>query len=139
MDRSELGIPLSHFSEDWLRCFFRETHGHGADVQRQPDFGCAGLPMKNESRAQRRMSGERKFLLHGKDADADSAILFCSGVGRQNEGGFGKIHFAGQGLHLFSAEAPAVQENRQRVSREGAVGKHVDLHHGELSRRSSHA
>src|SRR5208282_2057380 len=80
VDRAELGILLRHLSESGQRWILGETHRDGADVQVKPDFGCAGLATQNESRAERRMSGEGQFFLHGEDAHADSAILFRSGV-----------------------------------------------------------
>jgi hypothetical protein len=42
-------------------------------------------------------------------------------------------------LHLFGTKAAAVEKNRKRVAGEGAVGKHIDLHHGEFLYRSRHA
>ena len=99
----------------------------------------ARRPRENKSGAERWMSGKGQFFLDGEDAHAHSPGLFGSGVPRKNEGSFGKIHFARQRLHGFGAEAASIEEHRQRVAGEGAVGKHIDLHHGELSCRSSHA
>ncbi len=84
------------------------------------------------------MSGEGQFFLHGENAHADSAGLFCGGLPRKNESSLGKIHLAGERLHLLGAKTASVEKNRQRVAGEGAVGEHIDLHHGELACRSSH-
>jgi hypothetical protein len=81
------------------------------------------------------MPGEGQFFLHGEDAHADSAVFFGSRVARQNECSFGEIHLARQVLHLLGAEAATIEENRQRITGESAVGKHVDLDHGEFSER----
>ena len=78
------------------------------------------------------MSGEGQFFLHGEDAHTNSTSLFRSGVPGKNKGSFGEIGFPGQRLHLFGAEAAAVEKHRKRVAGEGAVGKHIDLHHGEF-------
>ena len=138
MGRTELRIPLRHLSERGPPCFFRELYGKGARVQVKTDLRCAALATQNESRAQGRMSGEGQFFLHGENANADAAILFVTRLPGKNEGRFGEIHFARQGLHLFGAKAAAVEENGERITSEGAVGKHVDLHQGEFARGSSH-
>src|ERR1700674_822692 len=85
------------------------------------------------------MSSKRQFFLHGEDAHANSAILFLSGVPGKDERSFGEIGFPRQRLHLFGAEAATVEKNGQRVAGEGAVGKHIDLHHVEFPYWSSHA
>ena len=138
VDGAELGILLRHFSKDGLCWFLGKAHGHGTHVQIEPDFGCgggaadrAGLATQNKRGAERWMSGKGQFFLHGEDAHADPADSFDSNVPGKNEGSFGKIGLARQGLHLFGAETTSIEEDRQRVAGEGAVGKHIDLHHGQ--------
>ncbi len=76
VDRTELGVLLSHFSEGGTAGFFGEANRNGSDIQIEPDFGRTCPAMQNESRAQRGMSGEGQFLLHGENAYVDSARLF---------------------------------------------------------------
>src|SRR5260370_33107169 len=85
------------------------------------------------------MAGEGQFFLPGGGARTGCGVLFRGGVARKNEGSFGEIGHARQGLHLLGAGGAAIEDDRQSVAGEGAVGKHIDLHHGELSCGSGHA
>jgi hypothetical protein len=109
--------------------FLGEAHGHGAGVQIEPDFGRAGLATQNESRAQRRMSGEGQFFLHGEDAHADSAILFRrASPGRMKVVSERFISRAKACICSLLRPRPS-RKTASELPAEGAVGKHIDLHH----------
>ena len=120
---------MRHLSEDGLPRFLSEAHGYGSDIKIEADFRCPRLSVQHESCAQRGMSSEGQFFLHGEDARANSAGAFRGGVPRKDESSFGEISFARQCLHPLGAKAAAVREHRQRIAGESAVSKHIDLHH----------
>jgi hypothetical protein len=84
------------------------------------------------------MTGERQFFLNSKDADSDSALPFGGRVTRQDEGSFGKIHLARQGLHLLVAESASVGKNRQSVAFERVRRKDVELHERKTAKFGEH-
>ena len=47
-------------------------------------------------------------------------------TGGENEGGFGEVRFARDGLHLRVREAAAIMEDRQRIAFERTLGEDVE-------------
>ncbi len=48
-------------------------------------------------------------------------------AGREDEGRFGQVHLAGDGLHLVVAEAVRLQEYGQLIAAEDVIGEDVNL------------
>src|SRR5205807_7824717 len=77
--------------------------------------------------AERRMTGERKFLCNRKDADFFSVLLFDRCVPRKNESRFGEIHLLRQGLHFSVAQPSCINKDGQRIALQTRPGEDVDL------------
>jgi hypothetical protein len=69
------------------------------------------------------MARERDFPVHGKDANL---CVVRRVLRRQHEGGLGIIELGRNRLHLGGRQPAGIQDHRQRIAAEGAVGENVD-------------
>ena len=74
--------------------------------------------------AQRGVAGKGQLAARAEDAD----LVVSTGLrGRQQEGGLRQVGPVGEVLHLFGAQARAVQHHGQRVAQVRHGGEHIDL------------
>ncbi len=73
------------------------------------------------------MTGERNFPVDGENANLRVMRRIPR---RQHEGGFGIIELAGDRLHLRGGESAGIENDRERIAAEGAVGENV---HGDVT------
>jgi len=73
------------------------------------------------------MSGEWELLLGSEDPDADAMLFLNLGFAGKNEGGFGEVGLAGEGLHLVCGKAACISEDGELIAFERALGEDVDL------------
>ncbi len=75
-------------------------------------------------RAHNGMPGKGQFILWRKDAHSEIGL---ANSGRENEGGFGQVHLAGNALHGRRIQPGGVGEDGQWIAAKGLIGKHVHL------------
>ena len=78
---------------------------------------------KHEGGADVRMAGKRQLGARGKNANLRR---IGSILRRQHEGGFGKIEFRRDRLHLCRREAARVRHDGERIAAELPIGEDVD-------------
>src|SRR5205823_11733006 len=77
--------------------------------------------------AERRMPRKAQFLLHCEDANFFAFPTLSSGITRQNESRFGKIHLTRQRLHLAVIQSSRIGKDRQRITREWLLRENIEL------------
>src|SRR5580704_2705180 len=85
------------------------------------------------------MTGEGQLFLYGEDAYSHASLTLRRLVTRQDEGGLGKIHLLGDGLHFLIVEAASVGKNSQRVALERPGGENVELNKRKTAKLGIHA
>ena len=104
-DRKNSGAGLL---QDVHRAFGRRNHA---------EFG------EQKPGADDRMSGERKLLRRGENAQAGERAIIG---GTLDENRLRQIHFAGDGLHSLGGEAVAVGDDRERIAGKLLGGENVE-------------
>src|SRR6185437_99771 len=130
---SEDRVVLPHRSEDAaLGVGFRlETNGDCPDIKQELKFTGADqrrmVKVQPTGRSKRGMTGEGQLFLRGEDADTHALLAILRRIsGGENEGGFGEVGFARDGLHLRVREAAAIMEHRQGIALERTLGEDVE-------------
>ena len=86
------------------------------------------------------MAGEGQLMGRGEDAEPRCAV---GARGRQEEGRLRQVHLPGDRLHLAIGQAGGVENHRQRIAAEDAIGEDVDLdeavlpHQGNMEKSSA--
>jgi hypothetical protein len=71
------------------------------------------------------VAGEVEFFLGGEDAEADAFGAFLFERATLDEGGFGEVEFAGDGLHLLGCEGGGIHDDGERIAFERSFGEDV--------------
>ncbi|MGB9331182.1 MAG: hypothetical protein WCB10_10465 [Steroidobacteraceae bacterium] len=74
------------------------------------------------------MPREWNLPVGGKNSDLDALFALNSGGARQHEGGFLKIDFARDVLHLCISHSARVRKHSQLVALQSPGCKYVELH-----------
>ena len=86
------------------------------------------------SAAKRGVAGEGQFTVGGEDSQA----VVGAGIGRsQYEGGLRQIRPACNSLHGRGAQCIGIEDDRDRVTEEGAVGEDIKLQKGKGATHAS--
>ena len=125
---AEHGPQLLHPREAQAIVSPRERDGNRADAKAERhaigarrDHACA---REGEGRANRGMACHRQLLAGREDADAHVGAGLLR---RQHERRLGEVHLLGDGLHRVGRQAAAVEEDRELVTGEQAVGEDVEV------------
>src|SRR5438874_8063366 len=70
------------------------------------------------------MTRKRKLAVGREDSQPSQDVFLFR---RQHENGFRQIHLAGNLLHLLVSQSLAFGKHSQRITRESAIGKHIEL------------
>jgi hypothetical protein len=73
------------------------------------------------------MPGKRQLFRDSEDADFLPFFGFNRGIARKNESCLGKIHLTRKSLHFVIIQAARVSENGERITRQGRLGKDIQL------------
>jgi len=128
-----------HFAEDLADFVGVKSDWNFSDFEIEKDFLSfigGGFVRRGLQIAQHRgrtecgMPAEWNFLFWSENPDFDALFAFDGRIARENESGFLKIGFAGNGLHFVIGEAASVRENGERIAFKTARSENVDLDEG---------
>src|SRR5712692_10285439 len=139
MSRAEDWIDLTHFPKHISGNILAKGHWYSADLQVERNvlnrvitpLGFFALRhqavAQNHGGAKRGMACERNFLLGNKNAHFHAVLFFDRWIARENKGGFLKIGFAREVLHLRVAQTARISKDSKSVALEAVSGENINL------------